>query len=212
MNLIYFSSIPSTQVWLAQKIRDEEVSPPICVLSETQSSGVGSRNNDWKSVENALTFSFAFRQTSLPLDLPMQSISVYVGYLFKEWMIKEGFDLWLKWPNDFYLGNQKVGGIMTQCLKNVVICGIGINLEDSIMSSIGVCWKQEEKKKKVFSFLEFLFNFPIWSEIFKNYRLEFQRNFDFTFHFENHKISFRDVKLCEDGAVFWRGEKIYSLR
>lgn len=163
-------------------------------------------------MQNALTFSFAFKQSSLPLDLPLQSISIYIGCLLKEWMLKEGVNVWLKWPNDLYLGDQKVGGIMTQCLKNAVICGIGINLEDASMGSLGLSWNRDTKKKKVFSFLEFLFKFPTWSEIFKNYKLEFQRNFDFVFHFENRKICFCDVELCEDGAVLWRGKKIYSLR
>lgn len=212
LNLIYFSSIPSTQVWLVQKIRQEEVNLPICVLSEHQSSGIGSRDNAWESVQNALTFSFAFHQSCLPVDMPMQSISIYIGYLLKEWILKEGVDVWLKWPNDLYLGDEKVGGIMTQCSKNAVICGIGINLKDVSMASLGLSWNRAEKKEKVLAFLNFFFKFPTWSEIFKNYRLEFQRNFAFSFHFQNRRISFRDVELCEDGAVLWRGEKVYSLR
>lgn len=212
LNFVHFSSIPSTQTWLIQKLREEEIVLPICVLSEHQSSGVGSRNNSWKSVKNALTFSFAFKRSFLPLDMPMQSISIYIGYLFKEWLSQEDLDVWLKWPNDLYLEDKKVGGIMTQYLKDAVICGIGINLEDEAMASLNLSWREDEKKKKVFSFLEFFFKFPTWSEIFKNYKLEFQRNFNFAFHFENHKVYFRDVELCEDGSVLWRGEKIYSLR
>lgn len=212
LDFVYFTSIPSTQIWLSEQIREEKVKVPICVLSEMQSAGIGSRNNHWKNVANALTFSFAFEQSRLPVDLSLQSLSIYIGYLLKEWMRAEGFDVWLKWPNDLYLGDQKVGGVMTQCIKNAIICGIGVNLEDSTMPCIGVAWGKEEKKKRVFSFLEFLFKFPNWFEIFQNYRLEFHKNFDFIFHFKNYKISFRDVRLCEDGAVLWREEKIYSLR
>lgn len=210
LNLIYFSSIDSTQVWLTEKIRQGGLDLPVCVLSDRQDRGIGSRNNAWRSVENALTFSFAFCKSSLPSDLPMQSISIYVGYLLKEWL-KE-FDVWLKWPNDLYLGEEKIGGIMTQCLGDAVVCGIGINLKDPHMASLGVSWGEEDKKEKVFSFVDFLFKFPTWSEIFTNYKLEFHRSFAFTFHFENRKISFRDVELCEDGSVFWMGKKIYGLR
>ena len=212
LDFFYFPSIDSTQTWLIDKVKRGEISKNACVLSDFQTQGLGSRENSWDNVEDALMFSFVFQKEALPKDLPIQSISIYIGFLFKQWLVAEYSELWLKWPNDFYLQDQKVGGILTQSIQDKMICGIGLNLQSESYASLGARWSKEEKEERVRMFLAFLFEFPTWSYIFENYKIEFHKNFDFTFHFHNQKISFCDVDLCNDGSVVWKDQKIYSLR
>ncbi len=212
LDFFYFSSIDSTQTWLIDKVKSGEISRDTCVLTDFQTQGLGSRENVWDNVENALMFSFAFQKEALPKDLPIQSISIYIGFLMKQWLAKEHPQVWLKWPNDFYLQNQKIGGILTQSVQDYIVCGIGINLQATFYASLNARWSRKEKEDRLRRFLTFLFKFPTWSYVFQNYKIEFYKNFDFTFHFDNHEISFCDVTLCDDGSVVWKDQKIYSLR
>lgn len=212
MNFFYFSEIDSTQDWLIEKIKEENFVSPACVASDQQTKGRGSRQNAWDNVENALMFSFAFEATRLPSDLPRQSISIYVGYLLKEWLAGLGCSVWLKWPNDLYRGKSKIGGVLTQKVGKYIVCGIGLNLVSSTYSALDLEWELETKKAKILEFIEFFFKFPTWAYIFQNYKLEFQKNFGFTFHFENKEICFSHTSLCGDGSLLWENQRIYSLR
>lgn len=212
MNFFYFSQIDSTQDWLIGQIKKESFTLPACVGSDQQTKGRGSRQNVWDNVENALMFSFAFEEIGLPNDLPRQSISIYVGFLLKEWLLKLGCNVWLKWPNDLYQGSSKIGGILTQKVGKYIVCGIGLNLVSSTYSALNLKWDSETKKAKILEFVEFFFKFPTWAYIFQNYKLEFQKNFGFTFHFENKEICFSHTSLCDDGSLLWENQRIYSLR
>ncbi|WP_027326868.1 biotin--[acetyl-CoA-carboxylase] ligase [Helicobacter pametensis] len=210
MNFFCFKELVSTQTWLVDQVKNQVFTLPACVMSERQIKGVGSRNNSWESVENALLFSFAFKKAILPSDLPLQSISIYVGYLFKEWLNYEG--LWLKWPNDLYLGDFKVGGVLTQSLGDQFVCGVGLNLYASSYASLSLDWDFQIKQEKLREFLDFFFRLPSWDDIFWNYKLEFHKNFGFTFHFNDQEMSFCNASLCEDGSLLVGNQKIYSLR
>ena len=41
---------------------------------------------------------------------------------------KRGKKILLKWPNDFYIKNRKIGGAITSTNKELLFCGIGLNL------------------------------------------------------------------------------------
>ena len=41
---------------------------------------------------------------------------------------KFGSKVWIKWPNDFYIENSKLGGAITSLTKDFIYCGIGINM------------------------------------------------------------------------------------
>lgn len=212
MNFFYFESLDSTQTWLIEKIKQEDLSFPSCVMSDIQTRGIGSRNNAWENVENALMFSFCFADTKLPQDLPRQSISIYLGYLLKEWLVSEGHDVWLKWPNDLYVEDSKIGGIISQSMKNAIICGVGINLYSTSYASLKLNWNKIKKQNKLKKFLDFFFKFPTWSYVFEKYKLEFHKNADFTFHIKNKEVPFSDAVLSKDGSLLWKNQRIYSLR
>ncbi|WP_416860389.1 biotin--[acetyl-CoA-carboxylase] ligase [Helicobacter ganmani] len=129
MQILEFDCIESTQIFLNEGIRKGELKPPIMVVAKRQSGGIGSRGNLWENVKEGLYFSFALPMETLPQDLPLESTSIYMGFIFKEVLQEEGSRVWLKWPNDLYIGKQKVGGVLCARLRDVMICGIGLNLE-----------------------------------------------------------------------------------
>ncbi len=122
-----FDSLPSTQIYLLEKLKSNGLKAPILVLAKNQSAGIGSRGNIWESAKSALTFSLALNASDLPKDLPMQASALYLGFLFKEVLKELGSQTWLKWPNDLYLGGQKIGGVLVNVYKGMRVCGIGVN-------------------------------------------------------------------------------------
>lgn len=213
LNLFVFDEIDSTQTWLLNQIKKRKDFPlPACVLAQKQTLGIGSRGNGWESVEDALLFSFAFSKKDLPQDLPLQSLSIYVGSMMGEFLEKSGFDVWVKWPNDLYINESKIGGIITQSVGESCVCGIGINLLSQSFESLKIPMNLEQKKQFIDNFLRFFFTYPTWSEILGNYKLKFYKNYPFSFHYGDQILSFKDASLCEDGAIMIDNQKIYSLR
>lgn len=213
LELFVFDELDSTQKFLVDYLRcNPQAKAPLCILADRQSRGIGSRNNMWEGVENGLTFSFVIKQDVLPQDLPLQSFSLYLAILLQEYLKENGYLVWVKWPNDLYIQDQKVGGVMSQCIKDNIVAGVGINLFSSNFGSLQVVCDKETKRVFVENFLEFLMTFPMWKEIFSKYKLEFYKNFDFSFHNGDEVIAFQDVKLCDDGSILCGDQRFYSLR
>lgn len=104
-------------------------SQPEVLVAYKQVQGRGTRGHQWKSVENALTFSIAF--TDLHVE---PTVSLCVGGAVAK-AIHElfGIPLQLKWPNDLWYKEAKVGGILSEVIqqptgKSALVVGIGLNL------------------------------------------------------------------------------------
>ncbi|EJB55895.1 biotin-[acetyl-CoA-carboxylase] ligase [Helicobacter pylori Hp H-30] len=202
-----FESLPSTQTYLLEKLKSNELKAPVLVLAKNQSAGIGSRGNIWEGVESALTFSLALNASDLPKDLPMQANALYLGFLFKEVLKELGSQTWLKWPNDLYLGDQKIGGVLVNVYKGMRVCGIGVNRVSTKWACLDIGasddWIIEGFLKKI---EENLF----WGEVLSKYALEFHRSNSFSFHNDwGEAVSLKDAELLEDGRVCIKG-KIYD--
>ena len=211
MQIIYLDMINSTQTYLKEKILANELQAPVAVSAELQTDGIGSRNNKWISQKGNLFFSFAIAIEDLPPDLQLGSASIYFSYLLKEILAEAGSKVWMKWPNDFYLDDKKIGGTITNIINNNLICGIGLNIIKSPQnhSCLDII---VEKKKLLENYFKNIEKKVLWKQVFSKYKLEFDRNQDFFTHVNGTKISLSDVTLCDDGSLDINGERIYSLR
>jgi len=211
LEIYSFERLPSTQAYLIERIRSGELVAPVSVIAAEQSSGVGSRENSWSGGEGNFFASFAVGLEMLPEDLSLSSTSIYFAYIMKQVLAEQGEKVWLKWPNDLYVDDEKVGGIITQKIRNVLVCGIGINLKNSsngyraLESDISAYFLLEK-------YLESLERFPKWKQIFSEYQIEFEQSRGFSVHIENYQKSLRNVLLCEDGSLLIEGKRVYSLR
>ncbi|MGN8398833.1 biotin--[acetyl-CoA-carboxylase] ligase [Helicobacter pylori] len=202
-----FDSLPSTQTYLLEKLKSNELKAPVLIVAKNQSAGIGSRGNIWEGVESALTFSLALNASDLPKDLPMQANALYLGFLFKEVLKELGSQTWLKWPNDLYLGGQKIGGVLVNVYKGMRVCGIGVNRVSTKWACLDIGasddWIIEGFLKKI---EENLF----WGEVLSKYALEFHRSNSFNFHNDwGEAVSLKDAELLEDGRICIKG-KIYD--
>lgn len=211
MKTSYFDTINSTQLYLVEKIRDGVIEAPFAILSRVQKAGVGSRDNEWSGVEGNFFASFAISLDALPSDLPLSSASIYFSFIMKEILIEYDSRVWLKWPNDFYLGEDKIGGTITQKVDNILVCGIGINLKNA-PDGYKALYSDIEAKKLFEDYLLELEQFPKWKQIFSQFEIEFDSNRNFSVHIGNQKKSLSDAILCDDGSLIIEEKKVFSLR
>jgi len=206
-----FEQLPSTQIYLVEKIREGALVPPVAVIAARQEGGVGSRGNSWSGGEGNFFASFALDLDSLPEDLSLGSASIYFAYIMKKILLIENPEVWLKWPNDLYLGDDKIGGVITQVVGKTAVCGIGINLgntEDGYCSLRCASTPRDLLENYLFD----LEKFPKWKEIFSEYQIEFERSKVFSVHIKNYQQSLQNALLCEDGSLLIEGKRVFSLR
>ena len=211
MEIYSFKTLPSTQKYLLEKIKSGELEAPVAVLAFNQTAGLGSRENTWSGGEGNFFASFAISLQRLPEDLVLLSASIYFSFIMKKVLNDLGEKVWLKWPNDFYIDQDKVGGTITQKVNNILICGIGINLKNNQYGFRALkCDVSAEKLLKLY--LEALDKFPQWKDIFSEYQVEFERSREFSVHIENFKKGLSGAILCEDGSLILEGKRVFSLR
>ena len=102
---------------------------PILVTADMQTKGRGRNEKEWNSPKGNLYFSFGFTRHNL-----INGLSVKVGLIVAESLqqiLKK--NVLLKWPNDIFYLNKKVGGILveTSSMNNIfkIVIGIGVNLQ-----------------------------------------------------------------------------------
>ena len=208
---LWLDKVDSTQRYLLDELKSKRLQPPVCVGATMQTQGRGSRGNSWIGEEGNFFISFAIERSLLPNDLKLESSSIYFATILKEVLEELGSKVWLKWPNDFYLGEQKLGGLITNLAGDSLVCGVGINLKNSpeTFAMIDIEISPEELSNLYMSHLK---SFPSWKQIFSKFQLEFERSKSFSTHSNNTTIELKDAVLYEDGSLECNGQRIYSLR
>lgn len=211
MEIVWFDSLESTQSYLLEALKQKKVSAPVCIGATVQSQGKGSRGNQWIGMEGNLFISLAIDRTMLPNDLKLESSSIYFAFLMKEILNELGSRVWLKWPNDFYLDDKKVGGVITNLHNDLLVCGIGINLMSApeTFSRIDIEAVPYDLTK---SYCALFKNLPSWKQIFSKFQLEFENSRIYFTHNNNDKVALEDAVLLEDGSLECNGQRIFSLR
>ncbi|MFA7611537.1 MAG: biotin--[acetyl-CoA-carboxylase] ligase [Sulfurimonas sp.] len=211
MQILSLKRVDSTQKYLKELIKENRISLPYAVVAELQTEGIGSRGNSWSGADGNLFLSFAIPLKDLPKDLKLESASIYFSYILKETLEEFNSTAWLKWPNDFYIENKKVGGMITNLIADAIVCGVGINIASSPndFAILDINLNRDELIKRYFINIK---KKSSWKQVFSKYKLEFYRNQNFYTHSKNLRISLKDASLQSDGSVVVNGERIYSLR
>ncbi|CAG9471121.1 biotin--[acetyl-CoA-carboxylase] ligase [Campylobacter upsaliensis] len=211
MQIVCIEKIASTQLFLCEQIRKDEIKQNTAIYALEQTSGVGSRDNAWISSRGNLHLSFCVREEDLPSDLPLASVSIYFAYLLKDLLAQKGSQIWLKWSNDLYLNDKKVGGVMSHKIGEFVVCGMGLNLKFAPQNAT-FCDVEIEIKELVEEFIKVLEKKFLWKQIFSKYVLEFEKSKKFSVHYEGKLYALKDALLYEDGSILLANKRVYSLR
>lgn len=132
-NLIRLDTCASTNSHLATIARDAPHATVVTAVNQT--SGRGQRGNTWEAAPGMnLTFSMLLRQPGIfARDQFLLSEAVALGIADTLRPLLPGHEVTVKWPNDIYVGDSKICGILIEnSLSGPMIAhsiaGIGINV------------------------------------------------------------------------------------
>lgn len=207
----FLDECPSTHIYINEAIKMGVIKPPYAVSAKRQTSGVGSRGNEWIGYEGNLFLSFCIDKNMLADDLNDASISIYFSMIMKEYLSSLGSKVWVKWPNDFYINSTKIGGTISTKIGEIYIGSIGMNLvkapQNNGILDIGI-----DSSSLVFGFCDELEKKISWKQIFSKFEIQFDLSRKFITHIGSESVNLSDAKLCDDGAIFVNNKKVYSLR
>lgn len=133
-NIIHFEQLPSTNVHALELLSKNKPPEGTVISTDNQFAGKGQLNNIWdsKAFKN-VTLSVILYPEFLPIHKQfalLQMVSLAVFQVVTDHIVK---DVHIKWPNDIYIGTDKVAGILIQNQiqgKNIhaSVVGIGINV------------------------------------------------------------------------------------
>lgn len=133
----YLPSCQSTNDEAAALIAQSDPNEGLLVITDNQTAGRGQRGNQWeaKSGEN-LTFSLILKPMFLmAMEQFWLNMAISLG-IYDALQPLIGHSLRIKWPNDIYVGDQKLGGIL---IENTLhgygiawsVVGVGLNVNQT---------------------------------------------------------------------------------
>ncbi|WP_426669752.1 biotin--[acetyl-CoA-carboxylase] ligase [Mucilaginibacter sp. McL0603] len=134
-NLITINKVDSTNNYLKDLLSNSKpVSEGTVIMAESQYAGRGQQQNRWHSEDGKnLTFSILLKPIFLPVTQQFDLTRAVSLGIINALEPHLGAQLKIKWPNDIYFENGKLGGILIENIvqgnqiKNSVV-GIGLNI------------------------------------------------------------------------------------
>ena len=137
--IIHIDETDSTNRWLKDDLAADlrglvhKKNRPFCVVADYQTAGRGCGTNTWESERGKnLLFSLLIHPENLPANKQFQ-ISMAISLAIVDALGQLVGDLSIKWPNDIYWRNGKLGGILIEntlkgnLIKDSII-GVGLNV------------------------------------------------------------------------------------
>lgn len=134
--IVFIESTESTNNYATRQVRENEVKEGTVFLTYKQTAGRGQVGNSWESAPGKnLSFSILLRPFFL--DIHRQYLLSKVVCLSLEKVLNQLVDnVKIKWPNDIYVGDQKIAGVL---IENAImngqisqsIIGIGLNVNQA---------------------------------------------------------------------------------
>lgn len=135
-HIIRLQTTDSTNNYANSQLKGNELADGTVFLAYEQFGGRGQMKNSWESQAGKnLTFSIVLFPDFLDIRRQFMLSKVVTLGIYKA-LVKEVDTLSIKWPNDIYAGNKKLGGILIEnsvmysSIKSSVI-GIGINVNQT---------------------------------------------------------------------------------
>lgn len=131
IDFYFFEEINSTNTF-CKTLASKNFNSPTVVLSDTQTSGRGTKGRCWTSPKNkGLWFSILLKPDFHSKFLGI--IPILAATAINEALLEFDIKINIKWPNDIFLNDKKLCGILTEGTLSkgeidYLIVGIGINV------------------------------------------------------------------------------------
>lgn len=175
--LHYFEEIHSTHQYCIDLLAKNKPKEGTVIMADYQSKGRGQGANPWKSEAGK---NLLFSTILYPINLSIVDtffIPVFCSLAIVDFLAKYDIVAWVKWPNDIYVGNRKIAGILFQTTINrqlikqlVVSIGLNVNQIDWPRSNIyATSMRLETAKSYLISALrnELFINLEHYYEVLK---------------------------------------------
>jgi BirA family transcriptional regulator, biotin operon repressor / biotin---[acetyl-CoA-carboxylase] ligase len=132
-NLLFFENLPSTNTHAANLLKKINLPEGTIIYTNYQSAGRGYTGNKWESEDgkNLLISIVLFPTFINPSDQFLISMTISLGIC--DFIMRFITDCSIKWPNDIYVNNDKIAGILIESTVTsdqieYTIAGIGLNI------------------------------------------------------------------------------------
>ncbi|MDE6534289.1 MAG: biotin--[acetyl-CoA-carboxylase] ligase [Muribaculaceae bacterium] len=138
MRIIEIKETGSTNSWVTENLKDADA--PCMVYALRQTAGRGQRGNSWEAEpDKNLTASFMLRPENVAVASQFV-ISEAVALAVVDLLRKFNVEALVKWPNDVYVGDRKICGILIEhSIMGMgirrTVAGVGININQTLFLS-----------------------------------------------------------------------------
>ena len=122
MRIFRFKKIKSTNL-KAEDLVLNKIEPPYVVKSIEQTNGQGRDGKNYYCPKGGLWFTLVLQIPGCPKPV----YSLKLAYSIVKVLEKNGIKAKIKWPNDIYLNQKKIGGILIKKKEEYLYVGIGLN-------------------------------------------------------------------------------------
>ncbi|MDE5851156.1 MAG: biotin--[acetyl-CoA-carboxylase] ligase [Muribaculaceae bacterium] len=131
MEILHLEEVDSTNAYIMREVANLEA--PVMVTAFRQTAGQGQRGNSWEAAPGKnLTFSIFYRPSEFP-PMAQFAMSEAVALAVVDFLRVHGVEAKVKWPNDIYVGDKKICGILIRHsimgpTVDYSVIGVGINV------------------------------------------------------------------------------------
>lgn len=131
--LLFLDKTPSTNQYMLNKLAMADTESGAAVVTFNQTEGRGQIGNKWLSEPNTnISYSLVIKPDFIPARNQFL-LSEYVSLTVKAFLDEYTKEITIKWPNDIYYKNLKIGGILIEnklegSLIAHSVIGIGLNI------------------------------------------------------------------------------------
>lgn len=218
-NSIYIQTVDSTNDFLKQLVIAKEHPEGFVVYTDFQTVGKGQKGNTWEAEKGKnLLFSIVLYPSQIPINQQF-IISQLVSLAIKKTLDNYIENVTIKWPNDIYWNNKKLGGILIENslqgsnIKYSII-GIGLNINQLSFSSklpnpismkqiTGKIYKRPVILNEIKENIIYFYKNTSFNDIRKQYHRSLYRNNGFHLYETEtgQKFSAKIVNVDDDGKL-----------
>lgn len=195
-NIVHFDILNSTNIKAKELAKNGEKDGTI-IIAEEQSSGNGRFQRVWNSPKGGIWFSLLLKPSIPPSEAP-KITQIAAASLYKTFS-DLNIDTAIKWPNDIYLNDKKLCGILAEMKCDMdsihyLVLGIGINVNIDL-SQFDDCVKSTATSLKIEYNKSFERNkvLALFLSHFENLYSQFINNFDLS----------ETIELCRKHSNIW---------
>lgn len=141
----HLSVVDSTNNYAAKLISEGKIQNGSVIMADFQTNGRGQRGNTWQSVSSEnLMFSLVFQPGGITPDQQIR-LSWYTAFIWIKCLQRFSIDAKIKWPNDIYVGTDKLGGMLIEqqiqgstIAWSIIGCGINVNSTPNLSNTCSI--------------------------------------------------------------------------